>query len=206
MQVINLGLPKSGTTSFARAMKAAGLKVADHRIRRGQTADPALWRSFVGMALYRGHFGNGDPLRDLGDFQAIAECSFLQGRRSAWPQMDFALIAAIRDRHPQVRFVATWRPPEALADSMRRWTNMATRLEAASLPGLPEGFGADPGQLARWIAGHHAHLHMLFAGSDRFLELDVADPAAQDRLAGFLGRDLPWWGRANANTRRPSPA
>nr|WP_163849989.1 sulfotransferase family protein [Pseudooceanicola aestuarii] len=206
MRVINLGLPKSGTTTFAEAMKAAGLAVADHRIRRGQTADPALWRNFVGLVLYRGFFATGDPLHLLGEFDAVAEASFLKGGHSAWPQMDHALIAALRARHPQVKFTATRRDAGALAGSMMRWTNMAKRLPDADIPGLPSGFGTTQAELTRWIDGHYAHLEQIFAGDPAYLELDIAAPDAQARLAAHLGLDLPWWGRANENAQRRDPA
>lgn len=204
MRAINLGLPKSGTTSFAEAMARAGLNVADHRIRRGQAADPAMTRNFVGLVLYRGYYGSGDPLELLHEFDAVAEASFLHQGRSAWPQMDHALIAAIRERHPHVKFTATRRDPARLANSMMRWTNMPKRLLENSLPGLPAGFGGTEGELARWIDGHYAHLDRIFAGDDAYLCFDVADPEAQPKLEAHLGFDLPWWGRANENTSRPA--
>lgn len=203
MRVINLGLPKSGTTSFAEAMTRAGLNVADHRIRKGQTARPAMVRNFVGQVLYRGFYNSGDPLEELGEFDAVAEASFLHGGRQAWPQMDHALLSAIRHHHPHVKFTATRRDATKLAGSMMRWTNMAARLEGNALPGLPVGFGGEEAHLARWIDGHYAHLATLFAGDPDYLELDVADPGAQLSLQQFLGLDLPWWGRANENTARP---
>ncbi|MBR9763732.1 MAG: sulfotransferase family protein [Rhodobacteraceae bacterium] len=203
MRVINLGLPKSGTTSFAEAMAKAGLNVADHRIRKGQTATPALVRNFVGQVLYRGFYNSGDPLEELQEFDAVAEASFLHAGRQAWPQMDHALLMAIRARHPQVKFTATRRDAGKLANSMMRWTNMAARLEGNALPGLPVGFGGTEAHLARWIDGHYAHLATLFEGDPNYLELDVAAPEAQQRLQAFLGFELPWWGRANENTARP---
>ena len=35
--VLNLGLPKTGTTTLSRALRRSGLKVADWRIRPAQT-------------------------------------------------------------------------------------------------------------------------------------------------------------------------
>ena len=40
--VVNLGLPKSGTTTLAKALRMSGLRVADHRMRGRNTDDPAL--------------------------------------------------------------------------------------------------------------------------------------------------------------------
>ena len=42
LRVVNLGLPKTGTTTLARALKMAGFKVADHRVRPKQTTVKSL--------------------------------------------------------------------------------------------------------------------------------------------------------------------
>lgn len=199
LRVINLGLPKSGTTTLGTALTHAGLKVADHRIRPHQTENTEIRRVFVGNLLYRGYYETGDPLALLNEFDAVAETSYLQPPRSTWPQMDFALLEAIRAHHPGVKFTATLRPAADLAGSMERWTNMRTRLVKSDLPGKPAGYGATAEQRTRWINGHYAFLRRMFDGRPEFLELDVAAEDAQQRLQDFLGIDLPWWGRANAN-------
>lgn len=199
LRVVNLGLPKTGTTTLARALKMAGLKTADHRIRRHQTDDAALHGAFVGELVYRGHFHCGDPAALLDGFDAISEMSCLRGGHSLWPQMDFAVIAALRTRHPQVRFVATWRPAQDVARSMLAWSDLGTeRLPACDIPGLPRGYGETSAERTAWIAGHYAHLDAIFAGDPAYLRLDVAAADAPERLAAHIGRPVPWWGRANA--------
>ncbi len=39
LEVINLGLPKSGTTTLRRALSEAGYHVADHRIKALENSD-----------------------------------------------------------------------------------------------------------------------------------------------------------------------
>ena len=200
--VVNLGLPKTGTTTLARALRRASLRVADHRIRPRQTDDAALQNAYVADLLYRGYFETGDPIHYLASFEAITEMSLLREGRSIWPQMDFALIDAIRAHHPQVRFLASWRDPFDLSQSMLAWSDLGTdRLPGASVPGLPEGYGETSKERIRWIEGHYAHLRTVFAGDPAFLEYDVAEKGVKDRIARFLGRDLPWWGRANVNRK-----
>ena len=199
LQVINLGLPKSGTTTLARALKVAGLKTADHRIRRHQSTDPALRGAFVGDLIYRGYYNTGDPTALLSDFAAISEMSCLRAGHSLWPQMDYAIIAAFRRHHPGVRFVASWRPADMMARSMLAWSDLGSdRLPSMDIPGLPRGFGETEKERARWIDGHYAHLDALFAQDPTFLRLDVTAANAQDQLAAHIGLVLPWWGRANA--------
>lgn len=203
VRVINLGLPKTGTTTLARALKTAGLKTADHRIRRHQTDDPALHGAFVGELVYRGYFHTGDPAALLPGFDAISEMSCLREGHSLWPQMDFALIAALRTHHPEARFVATWRPAEDVARSMLAWSDLGSeRLPVSDIPGLPRGYGETQKERIRWIDGHYAHLDAVFGEDPAFLRLDVGADDARDRLATHIGQQITWWGRANASSAK----
>ena len=103
LKVINLGLPKSGTTTLGHALKEAGFKVADFRIRRWQVKDPARQRSFVANLIYLGYFETGDPLSLMPEFDAFSEISQLTKGKSIWPQMDWGVIMAIKKHHPNAK-------------------------------------------------------------------------------------------------------
>jgi len=199
MQIINLGLPKSGTTTLARALRRSGLHAADHKIKAGQSENDELIETFVADLLYEGYYKSGDPLMRLGEFEALSEISVLRERQPAWPQMDFGIIDALRKKHPKVKFVASWRDPLDLSNSMLNWTSMVARMEKAALPGLPVGYGAEESERVRWIEAHYTFLETIFAGDSNFLILDVAAINAREQLEAFSGRDMPWWGQANRN-------
>jgi hypothetical protein len=203
LRVVNLGLPKSGTTTLARALKLSGMKVADHRIRVRQTEDTALHNAYVGALLYRGYFETGDPAAYFPEFSAISEMSVLRGGQSLWPQTDYGLIDAIRTHHPGVKFLASRRDTFKMSQSMLAWSDLGTnRLPASAVPGLPAGYGDTTKQREQWIGGHYAHLRQLFHDSSDFLEYDVDDPDARAKISAFLQTDLPWWGVINANPVR----
>ena len=198
--VVNLGLPKSGTTTLAHALREARLNVADYRLRREDTDTKTLHGKFVGGQIYRGYFASGDPLETLAEFDAFTEISVLRRGHSLWPQTDYGVIDAIRTLHPGVKFLASTRAPQDHALSMLRWSDLGTdRLPRANVPGLPRGFGQTTLERARWIAAHHAFLRKIFANDDCFLEYAVADPEAKIKIGAHLGRDLPWWGPLNAD-------
>lgn len=204
VKLVNLGLPKSGTTTLAQALTRAGWQAADHKLRRSVTRKPNLAGTFVGLQLYRGYFETGDPFHHLDLYDALTEISALRDDLSYWPQCDFAMLKAMRLARPEMRFVATWRPAAEMSDSMRRWNSLGeTRLPAGSLPGLPIGFGASDAERIRWIEGHYAMLRDIFGDSPSYLELPVAEADASARLAAHIGLDLPWWGRANENLEHP---
>lgn len=198
--IINLGLPKSGTTTLGEALRSAGLRVADHKVRGGDGAPPEVTGGPIARHLYDGYFHDGDPLARLGFYDALTEISILRPNLSLWPQTDFGLLQTVRDLHPDARFVLSWRPAEDIADSMRRWRNLGReRLPRNPVPGLPAGYGYEPLDLIRFIEGHHAFVARIFQDDPKFLWLDVGAPDAQAALARFIGRPVPWWGRANAN-------
>jgi hypothetical protein len=199
MQIINLGLPKSGTTTLARALRRSGLHAADHKIKAGQSENPELEDTFVADLLYEGYYRMGDPLAKLAEFEALSEISVLRERQPAWPQMDFGIIDALRNGHPNIKFIATWREPKDLSTSMLNWTSMVARMEKAALPGLPVGYGVEESDRILWIEAHYAFLETIFAGDDRFMILDVASITAREQLEAFMARDMPWWGQANRN-------
>lgn len=198
LRVINLGLPKSGTTTLGVALGHAGLKVADWRIRKGQTQDRGILFGFVGDHIYKGYYETGDPLALLEEFDAVTEMSVASKGLSVWPQTDWGLLDAIRAHHPGVKFLLSHRAPEALVASMLGWSNLGkSRLPQQNVPGMPAGYGKTPDELRRWIEGHYAFCRRVFAGDPGFLEYDLADPEAPGRIGAFLGLELPWWGKAN---------
>lgn len=203
LRFVNLGLPKSGTTTLAKALRLAGFKVADHRLRGRNAPVLSQKRALVAELLYRGYFESGNPAEHLPGIEAISEMSVLQRDKSLWPQMDFALIMALRAHHPGIRFLATRRDAFELSQSMLAWSDLGlSRLPDGAVPGLPRGYGDTTKQRMQWVNGHYAALARFFANDPDYLEVDVADPQTPDLIAAFIGRDLPWWGRLNVNPLR----
>ena len=201
LRVINLGLPKTGTTTLSRALRRTGLHVADWRVHDKQTTREDIRGKLVGQIMYHDYFTTGDPLARLEEFDAVTEMNALRPDNNFWPQTDFGLLEAIQHHHPGVRFLLSRRDPEATARSMMNWGNLGEkRLPDNDVPGLPRGYGGTVTELVRWIDGHYAFCRRMFAAGGAFLEFDPADPDVRTKLGDFLGRDMPWWGRANART------
>ncbi|MBY6119354.1 sulfotransferase family protein [Mameliella alba] len=201
VKLVNLGLPKTGTTTLAHALNEGGWRAADHKVRRVHCRTPGLGGTSIARQLYNGYFETGDPFAHLdGLYDALTEISMLNPSASLWPQCDYAMIKAMRLARPDMLFVATWRPSAEISDSMRRWGNLGQdRLPGGAIPGLPQGYGANDDQRIRWIEGHYAMLRDLFGEDPRFLELPVGAADARQRLSAHLRTDLPWWGRLNKN-------
>jgi hypothetical protein len=202
VRLINLGLPKSGTTTLAHALRHLGWRVADHKLRDQDGALISPDRPFVAQRIYDAYFSNTPPLSGLTNYDALSEINMLNGNSSLWPQSDYPVLKALRLSDPTLRFVATWRPAAQIADSMMRWNNLGShRLPQGTLPGLPHGYGRSEAELKIWIEGHYTMLQDVFGEDPRFLLLDVASPTAQHDLGAFIGCALPWWGQENINPR-----
>jgi len=207
LRIVNLGLPKSGTTTLGHALKLAGLKVADYRIRPHQTDEDDSARAFVGDLMYRGYFHTGDPLAHLDEFDGFSEISTLRAGYSLWPQMDFGLIRALRAHHPNIRFLAIKRDAFTMSQSMLAWSDLGTdRLPDGAIPGLPAGYGETTKERVQWIDAHYATLRQMFDNDDDFMEYDVNDPQAAKKISAHIGVKLPWWGKVNANRTSPKVA
>lgn len=202
LKVINLGLPKSGTTTLGKALAQAGYTVADHRLRDREEDKPGKRRIFVGSLLYKGLYERGDPMAFLDGYDALSEISFIHGKFSVWPQFDFAMLKVLKNLNPDLKFIATRRDAESHSRSIMAWNNLGkARLPASTVPGLPIGYGKTAEQQTIWIDGHYEALKQWFREDPDYLEINVADPDAQERISTFLGRDLPWWGKANVNKK-----
>jgi hypothetical protein len=198
---VNLGLPKSGTTTLAKALRSAGLKVADHKIRPYQSKE--LKGQFVAELLYRGYFETGDPGAHLGAFDGLSEINMMRGPKSLWPQTDFSLLESIRSNHPGVKFIASRRDSADLSNSMLAWTNLGTkRLPNGFVPGLPPGFGGTHDERMRWIDGHYDALEHYFRQDSDFLSYDIKDDTAPRQIGAHIGKEITWWGKANTNPER----
>ena len=205
LRVINLGLPKSGTTTLGKALTKAGLRVADWKVRPGQSEGDALEGEFVATCFYKGYFGLGDPLAAMDEFDAFTEISTISGGQNLWPQFDYGLLSAIEKHHSGAKFVLSMRPAEEVVDSMMRWSNLGSgRLPKHTIPGLPQGFGTTPDELVRWVDGHYAFVRKVFGGQPNFFEYRTDDPEAPKIIGDFLGIELPWWGRSNENKNNAS--
>lgn len=206
LRVINLGLPKTGTTTLSRALRRGSLRVGDWRVRDAQTAKPALRGQLLGAIMYYDYFDSGDPLARLDEFDAITEMNALRYDTNYWPQCDWGFLSAIQDHHPGTKFILSHRDPLKTANSMMNWRNMGEkRLPENHIPGLPKGYGGNVDQIARWVEGHFRFCRRVFAGADNFIEYDVEDTDVQARLGAFLGIDLPWWGHSNRRGTQAAP-
>lgn len=165
-KVFCIGLPKSGTTSFAACMRELG-----YRHRGGPVQEGA-----VAVSIGRPQILD----RVIAKFDSFDD--------TPWPLMYDYL-----DRtYPGSRFVLTRRSsPEVWLQSLKKH---APRVGATNALRLVFGHYELEGHEAELIARYERHLAEVrahFAGSERFLELCWEEGDGWPELCGFLGRPVP---------------
>lgn len=189
--VLVVGFPKSGTSTLNRALRASGLRTAHWR-----------WKNRpIGKLIYDGWYDRGDPFAFFKGLDAITQMDYCrpEDMLNFWPNLDIALLLAIREMYPGCRFILNHRPAGETASSMDRWHRLTARLAWSDIVGLPVSRGTSTEERSRWIETHHRALRKVFADDPLFLDLDITASDARDRLAAFLGIEIRWWGVANAN-------
>lgn len=198
MRAVVIGFPKAGTSTLQTAVSRAGLR-AFHQIYRGRP---------IGRLVYAGLLRHGDPFHFFPDVDILTQMDICrpESGENFWPNLDLAVLTAIRARRPDCLMILNRRDPAAIAGSIGRWYDLQARIVDSDVPGLPRGFGGTAAELERWIAGHYDAVTTLFGGGPGFLDLDITREDARERLGAFLGVEIPWWGQANPSPPQPRPA
>lgn len=196
--ILCVGPPKAGTSTLHRAFTEAGLRSC-HGTSDKEVAHPA-----VGMwaAWQQGR----DPLAFVPrDLDAITDPyvtgSKKWGGEAYWPTFDVAFLHAFRYYNPDAKIVLHTREPRAWLDSVKRWKDLRDRIANADLPHLPKGVGYEDIDMVSWIHEHYQRVRKLFQDDLDFIEAAIEAPDTPRRLESFLGIDLPWWGKENANPK-----
>ena len=194
MKLMAIGFPKSGTTSLTRALFKSGVT-------------PVHWRTFkeghfVGVQMYRALYSGKDPFALLPGVEAVtqADVCIPSLKLNLWPNLDFAMLSAIRRSHPTCLLLLNYRNPEAIADSIIKWEDLQQRLTVSDIPGLPRTIGRKRGELISWIENHFDACRRFFANDEHFVEIDIEGPDVAEQLGKALGIKIVGWANHKART------
>lgn len=196
MKAFVIGFPKSGTTTLDRAFEKAGLRTLHWR----------LGDEFLGKIIYQSHCAGRDPLERFVGYDCITQADVCINRSFSnrwmaslnyWPNLDFAVLAAIRRHHPDCWMILNYRDPAKIQASLSKWFGFQNRIAAVDVPGLPKGYGYQDDEIINWINAQYEACRQHYGDDPRFFEYDIEDPAAPELIAAKTGIALPWWGKVN---------
>lgn len=188
LKVFLVGLPKSGTSTIHKSLVASGFK-------------PGHWEvkgEYIGPKIYENFAAGLDPVHGLTGLDAITQPDYINMKSTYWPQMDPALLLSIEKHHPDCLFLLNVRNVQKVISSITRWPTMRDRLNESGAPGLLPGMAADDAFMEQWIVNHYEFCRRFFAGK-KFLEVNIEDPEAPQKIGAALGVEMKWWGQANVN-------
>lgn len=181
-----VGLPKTGTSTLHRALLSAGIQSVHHI---------AFKRSPPAGALMIQAMNEGRPLDTyLPHIEAVTQLDSAGKHVHAWPQCDKAFLRQFRKEFPEATVVLHTRHIPKTIRSIKRWGTLWDRLRA-SAPGLEDD--SPEHMVVRWIQAHYAHIRTEFSEDPNFVEFDIEDPDAPQKLSTALGLEVKWWGVEN---------
>ena len=154
MRLVNLGFPKSGTTSLNKFLSDTGFSPAHWRL------DPETKKStsdaFVGELVYSNYF-SGKPIFQGFKADALTQLDVCIPRLGLnfWPQLDPNIRRLIRSEYPECFIILLKRKPADVICSIKKWNNMHLRIVASDIPGLPCWSGYTEEDLFIWIQNHY---------------------------------------------------
>ncbi|MDR5876198.1 tetratricopeptide repeat protein [Halomonas sp. CUBES01] len=193
-KIFLVGFPKSGTSTIQKALEETGYTSAHWKVKEG----------FVGQLMYQGLQDHDDPWHYLQGYDAITQGDVCIPARDLnyWPNLDFETIAKIQEKHPDCLFILNYRDPEKIVSSIERWGDLLDRLKVSYVPGLYFSEGDDAENLRVWIESHFDKVRDYFEGSENFIEVDINNEDAPNKIGQKLGVQLAWWGVANENKQK----
>ncbi len=197
MRLFVVGFPKSGTSTITAALEASGMKPVHWGDSQGR---------FVGQLIYEDALAGRDPLARLGDYDSVTQADVCVPAHGInyWPNLDFAILRAIRAHHPECLFLLNYRDPAKVCSSIDRWPTLRERIVRCTIPGLPRGMGKTDEEMISWIENHFAACRVFFANDPKFLEIDIEAEDAPKILGDALGITIADWGIIEPNQPKQS--
>ncbi len=207
LPVINLGLPKMGTTSLQNFFACAGRSASHWTCGTGSYCSMCI-RDSVRMGL--------PPLERCGNYDAYLQ---IDGPRSKkrnskllyFPQIE--MLDEIVSAYPNATYVLTFRSMDGWYRSLSDWgapkrfrtsLSLKERMKRSNVTGLYDdadgtrGFGA-------FFCNHVKRVRDTVPWK-RLVEIDIEDYDVGTMLAETFDADVGCWGHMNANAKRPLSA
>ena len=186
---INLGFPKSGTSSLYDYYSCGNVGSSHHKCKLGTCGECVFANVEAGRA----------PLDSCGNYAFYGQLDVdgvSYDSEGNWPGDQHALcyfpqlsaLQELHDAYPTARFTLTTRPPAHWLASVVGW-GLQDRLVDCNLPGLPEGKGTDE-ELVAWFSSHLDTVREFVAAHPShgpLLEIDIEDDSTGQVLEEATG-------------------
>ena len=185
---INLGFPKSGTSSLYDYYSCGNVVSSHHKCKL----------ETCGECVFANVEAGRPPLDSCGNYAFYGQLDVDgmnydsegnwpgEGTLCYFPQL--SALQELHDAYPTARFTLTTRPPAHWLASVVGW-GLQERLVDCDLPGLPKGKGTED-ELMAWFSGHLDTVREFVAAHPShgpLLEIDIEDDSTGQVLAEATG-------------------
>ena len=185
---INLGFPKSGTSSLYDYYSCGNVVSSHHKCKL----------ETCGECVFANVEAGRPPLDSCGNYAFYGQLDVDgmnydsegnwpgEGTLCYFPQL--SVLQELHDAYPTARFTLTTRPPAHWLASVVGW-GLQERLVDCDLPGLPKGKGTEDDLMA-WFSGHLGTVRKFVAAHPShgpLLEIDIEDDSTGQVLAEATG-------------------
>jgi hypothetical protein len=187
---INLGFPKSGTSSLYDYYSCGNVGSSHHKCKLETCGECVFANVEAGRA----------PLDSCGNYAFYGQLDvdgINYDSEGNWPGDTHALcyfpqlsaLQELHDAYPTARFTLTTRPPAHWLASVVGWGSLQDRLVDCNLPGLPKGKGTAD-ELMAWFSSHLDTVREFVAAHPShgpLLEIDIEDDSTGQVLEEATG-------------------
>ena len=203
LPIINLGMPKSGTTTLHHLMGCMGLSSAHWGCRSSGSTSKACGCHF--KVCHEA----GEPLLSCSPgYDSYIQMDIVEYSFCHFPQITG--VDNLMTNYPDATFVMTTRSPEKWAHSVYYWRAMARRIAYCE---LPDPFNIDPSSvreenysdtLSQFYTDHVAFIKAKAAEHGiKLLVVNIEDPKSVSAFLKKMGAKEECWGHQNASSYRP---
>jgi hypothetical protein len=187
LPILNIGMPKCGSTTLGDFFKCAGLHSSHGQ--HGLCMQEAVLHGKPPIAGCKST-KKADALTQLD--RNFGNCSF--------PQI--SLLDEIHQEHPHATFVMNFRPVDDWIHSARNWYGMVNRWSHCRLPGLiKKGEKLTSQEIRNWLCGHVKHVREFVEQypTHKLIELDLYDTAGSSKvMSSLFNSNETCWMHSNA--------
>lgn len=194
---LNLGFPKTGTSSLHKFFECGGLRSAHYRCNRVDSCARCIRQSVE---------AGGEPLElcELGG----------NNKFDVYAQMDdghyFPQIEVLDDivaAYPEATLFLTFRNMTKWYNSLKKWPprkrgpHLNDKLRENNITGFPTGVGKNVSEFSDWFCNHVQRVRRVVNDNPSLtlVEVDIEDSNIAKRMSDMFEIDESCWGHANVN-------
>ena len=210
--IINVGMPKSGSSSLADFMACGGVKTSHFTCGKHHLSD-----KMCNTCLEFNHNASKPLLDNCGDFDAWAQIDAPASAHHSCNGLNYPQITLLDELHaayPSATFVLPTRPPAHWIESLDNWNTSVADMEKRETyrpllancdlaeAGFPKGVGTTDAELTDFYNKHTEAVHRFVRAhpSHQLITVDIEHSDAGKKLSAAVGLPERCWGKSNCHS------